>query len=68
MSERYTYTSSLDLSSKHDYQRGALLPRHLPEIRARIGQRPLAGDIAVYETGGRNFHLRIWQNIIIRGY
>lgn len=55
--KRYTYTSSFNLSSKHDYHRGALLPCHLPEIWARVGQRPLAGDIAVYETGRRDFHL-----------
>ena len=53
-----TYPSSLHLGSEHDHHRGALLPGHLPEVCAGVGQRALAGDVAVNQAGGRDLHLR----------
>lgn len=52
-----TYPSSFHLCCQHNHHRGALLPRHLPEVRASVGQRALARYVAVYQTGSRNLHL-----------
>lgn len=52
-----TYPSSFHLCCQHDHHRGALLPRHLPEVGASVGQRALACYVAVYQTGSRNLHL-----------
>lgn len=53
-----TYPSPFHLCCQHDHHRGALLPRHLPEVGASVGQRALARYVAVYQTGSRNLHLR----------
>lgn len=52
-----TYPSSFHLGCQHDHHRGALLPRHLPEVGASVGQRALARYVAVYQTGSRDLHL-----------
>lgn len=52
-----TYPSPLDLRCEHNHHRGTLLPGHLPEVRAGVGQRTLASYVSVYETAGGNLHL-----------
>lgn len=52
-----TYPSSFHLGCQHDHHRGALLPRHLPEVGASVGQRALARYVAVDQTGSRDLHL-----------
>ena len=51
------YPASLHLGGQHDHHGGALLPAHLPEVRAGVGQRALARDVAVDQAGGGDLHL-----------
>lgn len=52
-----TYPPPFHLCCQHNHHRRALLPRHLPEVGASVGQRALARYVAVYQTGSRNLHL-----------
>jgi hypothetical protein len=53
-----TYPSPLHLSGEHDHHGGALLPGHLPEVWASVGQRALARNVPVDQARRRDLHLQ----------
>ena len=63
---RVTYSAVLGLRGQHHNRGAALFPRHLPEVRTGVRQRPLASDVLIYYSRGRNFHLKGHKNKIVR--
>ena len=58
------------LGGEHDDEPGLLLPHHVPEVSAGVGQRSLCCDVPVHDATARDLHLNTTRAfaLVLRGF